>query len=336
MALKKRVIVVGLGSIGRRHARLLCEREDIVLEFCEPNERALRMARSELGGLPAYASYDDALASRPDLVVVATPHRYHCEQTVRALEQDIHVLCEKPMSDGLVGARKMQVAAERSRAVLSIGFMLHFHPGVGRLKHLIQSGTLGTILQIQYKVGSYITLANSQSRYQASLEGALLLDYAHQPDIIYWLLQQKPRGVYMAAGRGGQLEFTANPNYLAMVCDYDTPLLSTIELNYLQMPERHECEIIGDEGWALLDFARGALRIGEKHRNRETEEKIEAVRDDMYRQEHQAFLDAIEGKRAPASPAEEAIVAMEIIDAALASWRTGARVTLAHAADERA
>ncbi|MDI7274911.1 MAG: Gfo/Idh/MocA family oxidoreductase, partial [Anaerolineae bacterium] len=197
-----------------------------------------------------------------------------------------------------------------------------------RLKKLIENGSLGTVLHILYRTGSYITLVNSQSRYQASLEGALLMDYAHQPDAIYWLTKQRPRGVYMAARQAGDMEFTSNPNYLTMVCDYASPLLSTIELNYLQMPQRHEIELVGDKGWAALDFERGVLRIAQRRGPSEVEEKVIVARDDLYRAEHQAFLEAIDGRRPPSSPAAEAIVSMEIIDAALASWKRQQRVAL--------
>ena len=52
------------------------------------------------------------------------------------------------------------------------------------------------------------------------------------------------------------------------------------------------------------------------------------ARDDVYRLEHQAFLDAVDGKRPPESPAAAAIVSMEIVDAALRSWREQCRVPL--------
>lgn len=328
MALKRRAVVVGLGSIGRRHARLLQERSDLFVELCEPAEDVIQLARSELGDLVVHRSYEEALASRPDIVVIATPHQMHADQTCRALEQGIHVLCEKPMSDSLADARRMHAAAARTQAVLSIAFMLHFHLGIVRLRKLIQESTLGTILQVHYRVGSYITLVNSVSRYQSSLEGALLLDYAHQADIVYWLLGKRPKGVYMVARQGGNLEFTSNPNVLTMVCDYDRPLLTTIELNYLQMPQRNVCEIVGDAGWAILDGEKGLLRIGMRETNEEVEEALSIERDDMYRLEHAAFLDALDGRGLPSSPAAEAIVSMEIIDAALTSWRRGERVSL--------
>jgi predicted dehydrogenase len=332
MALVRRIIVVGLGSIGRRHARLLNARGDLAVELCEPDPANLELAYAEAGRLPTYRTYDEALRTRPELMVIATPHDLHCAQTVQALAQGIHVLCEKPMSDRLADARTMLAAAERARqhsgAVLSVGFMLHFHPLLARLKQLVEDGTLGTVLHVHYSVGSYITLVNSRSRYQAALEGALLLDYAHQPDFIHWLLGEKPAGVFMAAAQGGQFAHTSMPNVLTLTCDYNRPLLTTVSLNYAQMPQRSACEVIGDRGWALAEVEKQTLRIGLAADSSEREERIPVERDDLYRTEHQLFLDAAAGLRQPSSPASEAIVSMEIADAALRSWREQRRVEM--------
>ena len=332
MALKKRILVVGLGSIGRRHARLLHARGDLAVELCEPEPSNLEIAYSEVGKLPTFRSYEEALESKPGMLVIATPHHLHAEQTVSALNADIHVLCEKPMSDSLESARQMlnagQRALNRSKTVLSIGFMQHFNPLLERLKQLVDSGTLGTVLQVHATVGSYITLVNSLSRYQATLEGALLLDYAHQPNFIHWLLGERPRGVYMAATRGGAFELASTPNVLALTCDYDRPLLTTVNLNYAQMPQRSSYEVIGDRGWALAELEKQTLRIGLRQDNSETEEHHPMERDTLYTKEHQVFLDAVNGLRAPSSPATEAMVSMEITDAAMRSWRAGRRIEL--------
>jgi predicted dehydrogenase len=324
----RRIVVVGLGSIGRRHARLLQARPDLTVEFCEPSRDILALAARELGQARVHPSYQSALASRPDAVVLATPHALHATQTLAALEHGIHVLCEKPMSDSLESARTMRDAARGSRAVLCIGFMLQFHPVMRRLKDLIASGALGRILAIRYLVGAYVTLVNSLSRYQAALEGALLLDYAHQPDILHWLTGRRPAGVYMAGIQGGDLEFQSNPNALSLVCDYDEPLLVTLDLNYIQMPLRHECEVMGDRAWALCDLDQGRIRLGRRDEPKPAEVILTVDRDNLYRDEHQAFLDAMDGTRPPFRSAEEALVSMEVVDAALRSWRERRRVTL--------
>jgi len=326
VAVKRRVVVVGVGSIGRRHARLLAERDDVAVELCEPNGDAL--AQAGLGGLPTYGCFAAALDSRPYAMVIATPVEFHCAQTLAAIGAGVHVLCEKPMSATLAEAEAMRDAAASSDAVVSFGFHLHFHPGLGRVKALVDSGALGEVLQVRHSTGSYITLVNSRSRYQEALEGALLMDYAHQPDAVHWLTGQRPLGVYMVGRQGGRMDYSSNPNYLTMVCDYASDLLATIELNYVQMPQRHEVEVIGDAAWVKYDFEDGVLQLGERQAQVIKRESVTVERDDVYRAEHQAFLEATEGVRPPSSPAEEAIVSMEVIDAALASWRSGARETL--------
>lgn len=329
MALKHRVVVVGLGSIGRRHARLLAARPDLQVEWCERSTAAIDVAKREIGQ-PAkvHDSYEAMLATRSAMIVIATPHSLHAAQAVAALELGIHVLCEKPLSDSLEAAQAIVGAAARSSAILTVGFQLHFHPALRRVKALIDSGQLGSLHHVHCLVGTYVTLVNSQSRYQSQFEGALFMDYAHQPDIFHWLLEQKPRGVYVAGGKGGGLPLQANPNFAAITCDYAQPLISTIHLNYLQVPDRHEYEIIGDRAWLSLDMFKGELRIGRHDDSSIQVERFSTERDPLYVEEHQAFLDAVAGKRAPESPAKDALVSMEVIAATLSSFRTRQRQAL--------
>ena len=332
MEMKRRILVVGLGSIGRRHVRLLKERPDVTVVCCEPNPEVLAAAEVQLEPLSNYANYETALATKPDAVVIATPHRLHADQTVAALDRGIHVLCEKPMSDNPSDARRMKAAADRSQAVFGVGFQLHFHPGARRLKELIDAGELGAILHFHCRVGSYITLLNSISRYQATLEGALLLDYAHQPDLLCWMLAQEPCGVFMCGAQGGDMQFSSSPNVLALTCEYDGPLISTVHLNYVQMPERHEYEVVGDRGWALCDMNGGLIRVGKRESKSERREIVSTERDPVYRAEHQAFFDAIDGKRKPESSAADGLISLRIIEAAIRSWKEGGKVPLAPAA----
>jgi predicted dehydrogenase len=329
VALNHRIAVVGLGSIGRRHARLLAQRRELAVEWCESVPEAVALARRELGEPAAlHASFEAMLATRPAMAVIATPHSLHAAQAVAALRAGVHVLCEKPMSDCLEDARAMEAAAAASEATFAVGFQLHFHPALRRAKTLIDQGALGSLHHLHCLIGTYVTLRNSQSRYQSRMEGALFMDYAHQPDIFYWLTGRRPAGVYVAGGQGGTLPLQANPNFAAMVCDYETRLISTIHLNYLQEPDRHDYEIIGDQGWLALDMLKGELRWGQSVDRSVVTETFPTERDPLYIQEHTAFLDAIAGRRQPESGAAEALVSMEVIAAAMTSLQTRRRVAL--------
>lgn len=329
MALKPRLVVVGVGSIGLRHARLLGARGDIAVEWCEPDAGIVIEAVRDLGAPSCiHRDFKAMLATMPDMVVLATPHQLHAEQSIQALAAGVHVLCEKPMADHPQAAREMLAAAAASGRVLSIGFHLHFHPGLRRLKDLMAAGELGTIAHVHCRVGSYVTLENSRSRYQRLLEGALMLDYAHQADLLHWLLQAMPLGVYAAGAHLKTPELHSNPNVLSLNFDYAQPVLGTIHLNYLQAPERHEYEVVGDRGWAVVDLSALKLTLGLKEGARSWTESIEVSRDSLYLAEHEAFIAAVSGVAVPENPPGEAIASVYMTAAAQKSWKSRQRVEL--------
>lgn len=327
MALKERVVIVGLGSIGIRHARLLSERPDVSVEYCDEVSSSLDRATSALGERRSHRSFDDMLTTLPDHVLIASPHNLHVAQAKAALSIGANVLCEKPVSDYEADVASLATIADTARGVLTFGFHLHFHPAIRRIRELATSGRLGALAHFSAHVGSHITLVNSASRYQAEMRGSLLLDYTHQADLAFLLLGQRPSGVYAIGLDVPGQEFASSPNVVSMICDYPGPIGSMVHLNYLQDPDRDDCELVGTAGWAKYDWKEGLLRWGVSGLP-EVSETIRSDRDDVYRAEHQAFLDAARGIANPESPLRSAVVSLEVAHAALKSIDSGKRVAL--------
>ncbi len=330
MALKKRIIVVGAGSIGKRHARLLSKRNDVSVELCDPDQNALDEAQEALGMMVTHNSFEDMLSTEPDMVLIASPHQLHVQQTVRALEAGAQVLCEKPMSDKLASAATVLKSLKETDRILSYGFSNHFNPGMIRIKEAIDKGLLGDIQYIHFHIGTYGTLVNSRSRYQEKTEGALLMDYVHQPDLLYWILGKNPIGVSAVGSSGGKMPLKASPDAITLLLDYDDTITASIHLNYLQYPDRYHCEFVGTKGWIYYDLSGNIMQYGDAHKESVRSETIHFERDSIYEAEHQAFLDAVAGKRSIESPANEAIQSIVVLEAALKSWKTKTRVTLEH------
>ncbi len=326
MAVNQRLVIVGAGSIGRRHGRLLNRRKDISVELCDTDPRALHEAMDVTGTLHQHHSFDQMLTSKPDMVLVASPHELHSGQTIRALESGAHVLCEKPMADRIDTARMVLERARYSNRVLVYGFSNHFHPGILKTREIIKSGQLGEIQYVHFHIGTYGTLVNSRSRYQANTEAALLMDYVHQPDLLYWMLGKSPAGVYASGSMGGNLELKSNPNSMTLLLDYDEPLTASIHLNYIQYPDRYHFEFLGDHGWIYYDLNTNVLHYGDRNNQAISKQEIHFERDRLYEAEHQAFFDAIAGKRSPESSAEDAMQSMIVLEAAIQSWKTKMRV----------
>ncbi|MEO7652991.1 MAG: Gfo/Idh/MocA family oxidoreductase, partial [Bryobacteraceae bacterium] len=187
-------------------------------------------------------------------------------------------------------------------------------------------GELGNVLHVHARVGTYITLMNSGSRYQEYNPGSLFLDYSHQPDMFLWLLGRAPSAISVSAFQGGELELTSNPNVAVIVYEYDSPLIATLHLNYVQMPQCHDYEIVGDRGWAQASFPSGRVTIGRRSDQSVREEILGHGPDDLYRSEHDAFFLAVDSGAAPETSAADGVISTSICEASIEAWRTRRRV----------
>lgn len=319
---KKKLTVVGAGSIGRRHLRLLSERGDVALSVVEPSEQCYGLAVKDVGELPRYASLEDALAARPDAVAIATPHTMHADQTVAALNAGVHVFCEKPMSDTAEGCARMNEAAKRSGKVLSIGYMFHFDPFVREIKRVCDSGELGELLHYYSRFGGYIVLMNSLSRHQEHTPCSVMMDCIHDTDLLCWFFGRLPETVTATGIKSGDMEFSSNPNIVDVTYKFgDSRSLAHTHFNYVQFPQAHYLEITGDKGYIRGDFMDGSIVVG-KLSGGTKEYTVQRDMNDVYRAEWDSFLKALSGGPVE-NPGETAAYATQLLQASARAFESG-------------
>jgi len=121
-----RVLVVGLGQMGKSHA-LAYHRQD-AFEIVGLVNRSPVDLPAELAGYPGPASFEDGLALRPDVVSINTYTDSHAALAIAAMESGAHVFVEKPLAPTLESARAVVEAARRTGRKLVIGYILRHHP----------------------------------------------------------------------------------------------------------------------------------------------------------------------------------------------------------------
>ena len=125
-----RVLVAGCGNMGASHARAyhkMPEFEVVGLVSRGPKSRGA--ISKELGGLPEFADYHEALsATRPDVVSINTYPETHAEYARAAIDAGCHVFCEKPLAETVAEAQSIVDAARAKKRKLVIGYILRVHP----------------------------------------------------------------------------------------------------------------------------------------------------------------------------------------------------------------
>lgn len=144
-----RVGVVGLGLMGRVHARNLIDSGGRVVAGADISPDARATFADEFD-VPTYEDHDALLEASPvDAVVVTTPNRFHEVAAVAALEAGCDVLVEKPLAHSLPAAERIVAAAEQSAGFCMVGFHNRFSPATTVALAYRDAGRLGEISHIE-------------------------------------------------------------------------------------------------------------------------------------------------------------------------------------------
>jgi UDP-N-acetylglucosamine 3-dehydrogenase len=167
--------VVGFGSMGQRHARVLREIDGIELVGAvDPHLGA------SMESCPMHESISALLRRGVDACVVAVPTPHHVATTIALVQAGVHVLVEKPLALELPGCAAVADAVERSGVVAGVAHVARFHEPVRALRSRICSGDLGDIVHIA-------TLAEISPPRRTD-GGGLALDVGcHDFDLVEWL-----------------------------------------------------------------------------------------------------------------------------------------------------
>jgi predicted dehydrogenase len=131
-----RVAVIGVGHLGRHHARILAALPDVHLTAVVDIDRDRAAAVAAASGATAAYDYRDVLG-RVDAVTLAVPTELHHQIAIAFLEAGTPVLVEKPMARTLSEADAIVGAAERGRALLAVGHTERFNPAVAAARAVL-------------------------------------------------------------------------------------------------------------------------------------------------------------------------------------------------------
>ena len=264
-------LVIGHGSIGARHRRVLVE---LGLNVGVLSRRA---------GEGDFTDLEAALvALAPALVVVATETIDHAQQVdhLAALDFRGRVLVEKPLF-----AAPRPLPAHRF-AALAVGYDLRFHPVLRRLAERL---AFESLLSAQIYVGQYLPDWRPGRDYRTLYSarraegGGALRDLSHELDIANWLLGPWRR-LTALGGHWSPLEIDSDDVFLLLGCFARCPA-ATIQVNYLDRQTRRELVINTARHTFSADLIAGTLR-----RDQEPPEVFPLERDQLYRDLHRAIL----------------------------------------------
>jgi predicted dehydrogenase len=327
-----RALIVGCGSIGRRHARNLQSLGVQQLGFCDTNPEALKQCHEQLNG-ETFSDYGEALGKfRPDIALICTPPVYHVEEALAALQARAHVFIEKPLSHESSGIQVLIAEARRHDRRVQIGYNMRFHPGLQILKELIDSGKIGRVLWLNAEAGQYLPdwrpWQNYRESYSARQElgGGIILDGSHELDYICWLLG-RPTKVTCRAEHLSSLDVDVEDSawiYLS----FPERRRAELHLDFVQRSYTRTCKVVGETGTAFWDFSVQEVRWFSAEQQVWNSVPYVFEANDMYVAEMAHFLESLGSGTGPMVDLEQSRDVIRVVEAAKKSSEEGMPQTL--------
>jgi predicted dehydrogenase len=329
-----KALVVGCGSIGRRHLRNLRQLGVDDLGVVEPDPERRQLAGADVD-LKSWASLDEGLAWNPDFVVVATPTHLHADQALKVARLGLDLFVEKPLCHNGDSLEELCEVAEAKDLITLVGCNMRFHPGPAKVRTFLESGSLGKLLFARIQVGSYLPQwragADYRQNYAAREEtgGGCILDCIHEIDLARWYLGDV-QDVFCCAAQLSSLEIETE-DVAALICRHNNGAISEIHLDYVQHTYERNCQIVGEKGSVFWDFHLGSVRWHDAETARSTLYPQPDTWDvnEMFVGEMGHFLDCVRARKQSVLPVAEAAAVMQIVFAAKRSAKDGKRVVTA-------
>lgn len=195
---KVRLGIIGIGGMGTNHARSILEGKVPQMELTAVAD--IRQSRLDWAGenlpetIELFSDGRELIDSgKCDAVLVATPHYFHPEYVIYALEHGVHAISEKPAGVYTKQVRLMNEAAAKSDKVFAIMFNQRTNCIYRKLYEMIESGELGQMKRMNwiitdwYRTQSYYDAADWKATWDGEGGGVLLNQCPHQLDLLQWL-----------------------------------------------------------------------------------------------------------------------------------------------------
>lgn len=317
-----RVGVVGLGMMGRNHARVVHELPGAELVgIADPAGDLHGIARTaEVFKTPA-----ELIAHGLDVAIVAAPTADHLDVGIQLAEAGVHALIEKPLADSVVAAEQLRDAFTRAGLIGAVGHIERFNPALQELKRRLHEGQAGEIFQIATRrVGPF------PARIR---DVGVVKDLAtHDIDLTAWVADSSYETVN---ARTAYMTGREHEDLVAVTGQLENGIITNHLVNWLSPHKDRSVTVTGTLGAFVADTLTGDL-IWYANADVPTEwSQLSVLRGvaegDMIRYafprpeplktEHQAFYDAVTGTENDVHTVSlgEAVRVVEVAEAILRS-----------------
>ncbi|MEU8225079.1 Gfo/Idh/MocA family oxidoreductase [Kribbella sp. NPDC048915] len=321
--------LIGLGMMGRHHARVLASLEGVdLVAVADPGGDKFGVA----GGRPVHENIEQLIAEKLDYCMVAVPTQYHAEIAKALAEAGVHAMIEKPLAGSTAEATEIAKAFEAAGLIGAVGHIERYNPALQALRTRLENGELGEIYQITTR---------RQGPFPARIaDVGVTLDLAtHDIDLTAWVTRSPFVSVAAQTAHKSGRQFE---DLIAVTGKLADGTVTSHLINWLSPMKERLTVVTGEKGAFIADTLLADLSF---HANGTVATAWDDVahfrgvsegdmiryaisKPEPLRTEHEAFRDAVLGKEADIVTLQQGLATVQVAEAALLSAAENRTVTI--------
>lgn len=295
---RKRILVVGVGSIGERHTRCFLATGRASVAIVDNNERLRADVARRYGDLITFDSVETALQSQHDGAVICTPAHVHLPLAIQFAKAGVSLLIEKPLSTSLAGIPDLLSAVDERSVGVAVAFVLRNHPALSAMRDSLRSGRWGSPVQIVAHAGQHFPThrpAYRQTYYvdRATGGGAIQDALTHVINAAEWFVGPVTQ---VAADAAHQVLEGVTVEDTTHVLARHGDILASYSLNQHQAPNESTLTVVCTRGTLRFEYHECRFRSMSTPDTPWHDEPFGPLeRDDLFIRQANRFLDSFEG-----------------------------------------
>lgn len=264
-----KILVLGCGSIGSRHARNLHSLGIKKLILVDPNLSRAKILGNKLKTELIYDDYIIAVKDNPDIdaAIICTPSSLHLKPAIFFANNKISLFIEKPLSNNLHNTSDLIKLRNKNKIIVMMGHSYIFEKGFVNLKSIINKKIIGDVYFATYLQGQYLPdwhpWADYKTEYSARKDlggGALLTLTSHSFYVLEWLFGEISKIHGSLISTIGSLKVNVDDSVFLLM-ETKNGIVIQSQNNFISKVHQHKLIIDGSKGSIEFDFVKQNIKI---------------------------------------------------------------------------
>lgn len=306
-------LVVGCGSIGKRHINNLVKLNNIESVFVyTKNENCLK----ELDNDSKIRTINNLSDIKPDFAIIANETHKHINTAISLAERGINLFIEKPLSHSLKKTDTLSKIVKEKGLKVFVAYNLRFLKAMGYIKEQILKKAVGDLYFARIEVGQYLPQwrpdKDYRDSYSASREkgGGAALDLSHEIDYMMYLFGD-PINWKVVKAKVSDLEIDSEDIFEGIYL-YDNNFICNVHMDYLQLNKKREIRIVGSKGEIICDFIKNEITVNNK--NSVINDKSMFDINTTYADELIHFIESVKKDTEPSITLEDGVKVLRLLE----------------------